>query len=369
MKKYAFIDFFKGSGILGIIALHTYQLSNQRFPEHIHYLFSYLTYGNVQVFFLISGFTIFISASHRLNLQSSSLLNFYGRRFFRLAPLYYFTIFVYFLQALSEIHAKPAVGTFGSVLTNLTMLQGLVPRYQAVDVLVPGGWTISNGVLFYLLVPCLVKRVRKLGQAIALFFLLMGLRVMLNGIFHFFPPIASVSTWYKYLYYYLPNHLPAYSLGIILYFLIHRKEWDLNAMRAFTVCLLLISLVQFLLGVDFLLPLHLIVALVYSGFFFLAGKKIEHFRYPALILYIGRISYSLLVSHFIIINLIIRYNWFIELPNPLWAFLGRYALILAISIPVASLLYHLIEMRGKQWGYRWLEGQTAGIVTATEVSK
>jgi peptidoglycan/LPS O-acetylase OafA/YrhL len=92
IKKYQYIDILKGIAVLGVIAVHSHQ-SIPNLNLSVKYAFNYGQLG-VQLFFMLSAITLCISSQKR---HEQVWQYFYMRRFFRIAPLYYFGIVLYLL--------------------------------------------------------------------------------------------------------------------------------------------------------------------------------------------------------------------------------------------------------------------------------
>ena len=87
LSKFEYIDLLRGLAILGVIAVH----SQEQIPTLFQLTSSIFNYGQlgVQLFFVASALTLCLSMTER---KEATPVNFYIRRFFRIAPLYYFGI-------------------------------------------------------------------------------------------------------------------------------------------------------------------------------------------------------------------------------------------------------------------------------------
>lgn len=94
MKKLDYIDALRGLAILGVIMVHTNQYGRSIGPN----IFAKITAmgeRGVQLFYLASAFTLFLSFKNRSRKEIFPIRNFFIRRFFRIAPMYYMGIFYY----------------------------------------------------------------------------------------------------------------------------------------------------------------------------------------------------------------------------------------------------------------------------------
>ena len=89
-KPLKYIDAVRGYAILGVIMIHVLTVVQ---PENIYLqlLANKGKYG-VQLFFIASAFTLFLSQERRREVEKK---NFFIRRFFRIAPMYYIGIVLY----------------------------------------------------------------------------------------------------------------------------------------------------------------------------------------------------------------------------------------------------------------------------------
>ncbi len=102
----------------------------------------------VDLFFVISGFVMWASTSGR-NITPTE---FYTRRFFRVAPLYYLmTVFVSLVALVTPQLLRTAMFDFRHFLDSLLFLPSRMPRTgQVLPVVVPG-WTLNYEMFFYIL--------------------------------------------------------------------------------------------------------------------------------------------------------------------------------------------------------------------------
>ena len=91
--KYTFINSARGIAIIMVIIVHASQLYHFK-NSTIKMLFDYGQMG-VQLFFIASAYTLCLSSEKRKD-EENTLTNFYTRRFFRIFPIYYLGIILYF---------------------------------------------------------------------------------------------------------------------------------------------------------------------------------------------------------------------------------------------------------------------------------
>lgn len=95
-QKLNYIDALRGGiAILMVIVHHTSQQGSVATPYWFGKLCSLGTRG-VQLFFVASAFTLYRSYRNRVLDENKHVKNFFIRRFFRIAPIYYLAI-LYFI--------------------------------------------------------------------------------------------------------------------------------------------------------------------------------------------------------------------------------------------------------------------------------
>lgn len=92
--KLRYIDSLRGLAILAVLMVHCGQYGINKYPDLIANIINTGGRG-VQLFFVASAFTLFLSLARRSETVKS---NFYIRRFFRIAPMYYLGIAYYLMQ-------------------------------------------------------------------------------------------------------------------------------------------------------------------------------------------------------------------------------------------------------------------------------
>jgi peptidoglycan/LPS O-acetylase OafA/YrhL len=117
----------------------------------------------VDVFMILSGFLMAYHYREREQIQPwespKTWYNFYIRRFFRIAPLYYVLI----VPALIFFNQDPGDGSLKSqiiyILAHVTFAFGLTPKYSA-SLVIPD-WSLSLEMQFYLAFPFLMLLFKK----------------------------------------------------------------------------------------------------------------------------------------------------------------------------------------------------------------
>lgn len=305
MKKIEHVDTMRGLAILMVILVHT----AQSVPSASEGLDAISAYGQlgVQLFFIASSFTLSNSWFGRQN-ESNKIVSYGVRRFFRIAPIYYLGILLYFFVSVLESYYKRGVFTPGeqysieNIFMNMVFLHGLFP--PANNGVVPGGWSIGTEVMFYLIFPVLFSALIKLKninftKAIIVFSVsLLSSQALLLAIY-----LASgyLATNNSFLYFNIITQLPVFILGMIYFFLDRDGRWP-----AKTVISNLIGMLFFFILTAILwssnMPAFFSVIPTIAGISFLFLFKLLELRSElnlAIVRRIGVVSYSMYIFHFV----------------------------------------------------------------------
>ncbi|KRR24752.1 acyltransferase [Bradyrhizobium lablabi] len=156
------LDLLRGVAILLVVLVHCQEESTGVVPGLSWFARNYGGLG-VQLFFIISGYTMMLTFGDRLDLVAAR--SFYIRRFFRIAPLFWVAIVFYLLATRGRgitNFAPDGVGVSEVLLTFFFLHSCSVTAYNSV---VPGGWSIAVEMQFYLLFPLLIYLFRRRNGA------------------------------------------------------------------------------------------------------------------------------------------------------------------------------------------------------------
>jgi peptidoglycan/LPS O-acetylase OafA/YrhL len=357
--KLNYIDFLRGIAVLLVILVHTSQ-SIEGLSQPLANLAGYGQMG-VQLFFLVSAYTLCLSAEKRKE-EKSKNINYFIRRFFRIAPLYYFAIAFYMIRSClqnfmesgyfipSEQYSLP------NLFANLLFIHGFYP--PANNNIVPGGWSIGTEMMFYVFFPIIFNILNKVkGKNIWLVIMMPMLALIINISFQFILGVEAKSN--SFLYFNLINQLPVFLIGFALFWseragLLNYLNWktDIISFVSFS------TIVTLLWKLKPLYAFSIIPFLVALSFFFLYDlfSKIKSLNNPVIV-ELGRVSFSLYIFHFIF-----AWNFSKAIFQSLNSLLSaNFLLILCYVITVfltyclARVTEILIEKRGISWGQQLIE--------------
>jgi peptidoglycan/LPS O-acetylase OafA/YrhL len=342
-NKLLFVDSMRGWAILMVIACHQAQEFHLAMP--IKLLASYGQAG-VFLFFLASAFTLSNSATLRTD-EPHAVRNFFIRRYFRIAPLYYLGIAFYaVLMMLVPQHAAGWTDVSAlSLTTNLALVHGLVPK--AFSGAVPGGWSIGTEWVFYAVFPALFALCKRLVSVwgwramvlpvILIAALSIGLVFVITG------GIENQAFYFWYCS--LVTQLPVFLIGIMLFFATQAGGLAPKPKRDIPLFLISSGIAIWTLYARWMLLLPLSSAI--SFLFLFNILRLTRVRY-GVVERIGRASYSMYVFHVffaVVVTHVILQAWLVpaEWQSPVYfVFLG--CTILA-TYGVAHLSELLIERK------------------------
>jgi peptidoglycan/LPS O-acetylase OafA/YrhL len=295
------IDALRGLAILMVLANHVaLQIPGLSAPLHALSRFGQM---GVQLFFIASAYTLCLSWQQRQQGQqaeSRPLLSFLLRRFFRIAPLYWFAILLF--AGLHLFSGDPHVGTGSAeegsawlpIAANLLFVHGWWPVAQ--NSVVPGGWSIGVEMVFYALFPLLLPCCSNAGRALGLAALVLGLNLLWQ-----LPQGGPTNN--SAAYFHPLNQLPVFLLGMAWFRWQHSAGArplcaDKTAVQLATgLALLLLALTALLWRSGWAATFALVPVSAGLAFVALAQACSQLTQFPPVLLAIGRASYAIYIIH------------------------------------------------------------------------
>jgi peptidoglycan/LPS O-acetylase OafA/YrhL len=356
------IDQLRGVAILLVLLVHVCQSQSTVSP--LLYIASDFGKIGVQLFFFLSAYTLCLSFSSG---RDRSVGNFYLRRFFRIAPLYYTGIFVYFLVSrLPVLHTNGALShaeayTSSNVMANLLFVHGLVPL--ANNSIVPGGWSIGTEMLFYAMFPAIYYVYTKFNNVRSLILIPIIIFLLANAFavaaYFLAAPVFSD----LFYYYFILNQLPVFSVGLSYFFLEEAGYFRYNKMIS-GVCFAILIAVAFVLMYKLERNISLSIFIASLSFCFLFSLfKLGAFKFR-LLARIGQLSFSIYIFHFL-------FAWPLSTALATWLHLRLhpylvyaicYVVVLLLSMMLAIVSEFLIEKPGINLGKQLIRKRQARAV-------
>jgi exopolysaccharide production protein ExoZ len=324
------LDGVRGIAILMVLMVHSsfYAHNLPRFVEDV----SFYGVRGVQLFFIASGLTLTLAHQGR----ALHFGNFAKRRFLRIAPMFYVGAALYLiLNAAGGPFRYTSPPRISEVIETLAFIHGWFPN--AVNKIVPGGWSIAAEAMFYVAFPALlILRHRPLAMLATL----VG-SYAVAGATHFalmriLPPGpesqgVAFSFWLC--------QLPAFALGCWLALEVGYQQCSprVAAGIATMAATLLIVDSQMRQQTNLLVSISLLGLLVWS-----LGRARPRWLSHGFLPFLGTISFSVYILHFAVLGSVGPWLRGLGLDG-VAIFLLVLTITLVLTIPLAFVTYRYIE--------------------------
>lgn len=317
-------------------------------------------YG-VQLFFIASAVTLLMSWRRMRGSFRDRCKNFILRRIFRIAPLYFLAIPVYwyvYSVPIEDFSLFRLLGTLFFVNAWTPYLIPTVPGWMPV----PGGWSISVEFCFYLIFPLLALAVTTLRRS--LLFLLASVILMYTASAlgaHLYPEILQEERE-NFLYFWPLNHVAIFALGFLLYHLLHGNcdSFALGVARLRERVVFVLVMGVFIIfsfygqrkffDLDqFQIPTHFLLSAFFLIWVYRLILSRDRVFVNRFIVALGKVSFSAYILHFLVLvyaSKVIQSLWLFEvrgLYSVGYAFV-LLATALLLTYTLASLTYRYIEL-------------------------
>lgn len=362
-EKYSWVNALRGYAILMLILIH----SSQAFVVS-NFIKTICNNGDlgVQLFFILSSFTLFNSYSKRKLVEKKSVnRNFFIRRFFRIAPYYYLAGFVYVLYRIFKNDEVSVT----NLIANYSFTNGIY--LPSINDIPPGGWSIGIEMIFYLIIPPLYRYINSLNKAILLLLITILVSILINHTFLSYTTYLMDIFFNHYqkwtFYFWMPNQLPVFILGIILFYINRNIVFGLKQGQI----MLLSSIIFYFIFAFFEFsteyPYYLIKREYLYGIIFVCFSigvytTNNKFIINRFIQKIGIVSFSMYLNHFLVITII---NYFYNGVTKVWTdylylpkiilqndfiFFCFYFFIVLTTFIFSNVTYKYIEVKGIDFG-------------------
>jgi peptidoglycan/LPS O-acetylase OafA/YrhL len=351
--KLEFIDATRGVAILMVLMVHVLQDAVKISSEPVSHIIEAVCGRGVQLFFIASAFTLFLSGNNQKPDQLNPNLNFSIRRIFRIAPMYYLGILYYLWQ--NGLAGQPywlgAEGKIsaGNIASNFLFVHGVNPYW--INSLVPGGWSITIEMMFYLFVPLLVKFINSFSKSLLFLLVTFAFSVTCNHLLSSANPIASDYLWQDFLNIYFINQFPVFACGIVVYFFITEEIRRLSMWQVLTLVALFLLLFISRQPRD----LYLVIGVAFGVFLLLLARYEWKIFINRFFLFLGKVSFSAYLVHFAVIYFLHKFSFFELLPvdgllKSILSYVVALSVVVCISAIIANMFHHLVELPGQKLG-------------------
>lgn len=293
-----YVDGLRGIAILMVMSYHLASEVGAGFRvQAIGALFGSGERG-VQLFFILSAFTLFTSSQKRYETDRRPALSFYIRRAFRILPFWWLMVMIWAFV----IHPD-----FTTIALSVTFVFGFVRFIQGYE-LVPGGWSLFVEETFYVFLPLIFGHIKNIYRAlgfVAVLWLISDIwwrqAVHINAFGH-----------YNFVFFAPPAQWFAFGLGILLFYLVSNtgvKKYVLEHQAAYFLldAVTILAAWHWLSG-DYRAATLVLLVLVFASV--PAGTIFGRIARNRLLRRFGRYSYSLYLLHFVfLLALVPLRNW------------------------------------------------------------
>lgn len=288
--------------------------------------------------------------------EKNGTFNFYIRRFFRIAPMYYLAIVVITAYYIRLDIRNLDILTTPWYISNFLFLNTLNPYW--IKTIVPGGWSISVEFLFYIVFPFIASRIRNINRAaIALSLSLIAAVLFMDMVKDQFVFFQLDFHQINFLY-----QLPVFFIGIFAYWLTKESYTQIKS-RTWFLFIIVLFLFTYLL-----IPYYLFYTIIFCILIFILQKKTYKLFCNKWLSKIGRVSFSMYIVHFFLIiimnnlgigQLIPVTNLFTSILN----YLLLYILVFSLTYTISYFSYKFIEVPGQNLGKKLIKSRSTNNIS------
>ena len=351
LKKFKYIDALRGYAIIAVVLNHSSQFVAPENPI-LKLVMSAGGLG-VPLFYIASAITLCASWDFRGDHESNPHRNFFIRRFFRIAPMFYLAIVFYLIfYGFQPRYWAPSGIEWWHVLLTTFFLHGIHP--EAINSVVPGGWSIAVEMCFYVFLPSLMFYLNTLKRlVIFIWFSICLYIVQKNLLLVFLAPLFSIESQhivYHFVNFNFFSQLPVFGLGLLVYSLL-KNPGNFNWRTASLIFLVLFFVLLFLRWFG------LIGNYLFSAYFlallalFLALWP-KQFLVNGMAITTGRISFSMYLVHIAVLEFCTLFGFSAIADGKDIVSLLHFILVFFLTAVLSYVFYMFVEKPGIDAGRR-----------------
>jgi peptidoglycan/LPS O-acetylase OafA/YrhL len=339
-NRYAFADGLRGLAALWVVLYHLLH------GDHVSYLSKFLgnmistivfEYGNlgVPIFFVLSGFVMAVTTNGK-SMKLANSAKFLIRRFIRLSPPYYFSIFLSLIALsvkIKYVDKSVEFPSIESIIAHLFYLQEFL-NYKEINVVF---WTLCYEIQFYVIFSLVIYLANKYQRdsfqdiSILVFFTVLGL------LWLWFHSSAGTMETYVNSHKLFLRYWYAFCAGALVAWTITRQNLIFNL---YVISFYLLTLISgMILDNHFAIAAGLSALLLHLALHY---KKMDSWLNLKYLQMLGLISYSLYLIHNTLLGIIARVVRKF-LPPSVLTDIAVLIACLSVCIIVAYVMYQLIE--------------------------
>jgi len=334
------IDGLRGIAIIGVMLVHSLLLLPNPYENSFSAFFSLGQYG-VAIFFLVSGYIIAYIAQKNFNTT-----DFYIKRFFRLAPLYYLFMALCLIFNHTDLTSpeiiKISPWNLNNFVTHITFLHGLFPFFISSYLGVM--WSLTPEIVFYLFFPLINKLSDKFLFVLFIFSFILSNLSKLYSNFDLNSP--NFNLWLE--------HNVQINMFLFLFGILMFRFPDFFKNK-FWACVGIFALSIFF-GDGFSVKniyIDKVLTSVFHNKYFaciLLSSPLLFFSGNKLITFVGKISYSAFFIHWVLIQIFIGLGFSAN-------FLLMIFILFCLTIVISFFMYKYVEQSGIRFGKRFLRAK------------
>ncbi len=360
IRRYDFIDALRGYAILLVLLVHSSQSVAPINPT-LQLLMSNGARG-VQLFFIASALTLCMSWQFRSKQEISPLRNFFLRRFFRIAPMFYVAIVFYvLLYGFTPRYWAPNGIEWWFVPLTALFLHGFNP--ETITSVVPGGWSIAVEMNFYLVLPLLLHHLTTIKSSIYFFLFsvcMYGIsRLAFNHLFAGVYPTNQQYLVSTFIYMNFFGQLPVFAIGICTYFAFINvgslKRVVVFGNLLFMLGIVLLMLLSSSINITRLLGNYVAIGAAFALFAITLSVFPVKAIVNKVVIQLGKISFSMYLSHFAVLHFFSKFGISSFFENGDTSSILHFLCVVAVTASFSYILYATIEREGILLGKRIVE--------------
>ncbi len=321
-----------------------------RSDEYLNPVIFHLGRVAVTGFFVLSGYRITRSMLTRMSRNNWSIGGFYIGRMFRIWPLYFFVIIlaIWILPHINQLHfILPSVVTDVRIaISNRLYFLFFLPQVPLINnAYLPFAeptWSIGVEELFYLSIPWIVVLSKEKIRNTLIGFLVLFMLAKYSAIYIFqLPPtnqIAKLLTYYRY---------DCVALGCLLGVLHFKKNKFVGSIHFSHLVFSLIALFVLFKSISISSYDYFPFAVCFAIIIACLANKSQELKSPKWLIHIGTVSYSLYLTHELVIVFLINTGLDQKSMPAMYVFSVIFAILLA------TVIYQIIEKPFMKLG-KWI---------------
>lgn len=199
----------RGLAATAVVLHHLQRLTDIKPPELFQFIGRDFGYS-VHLFFILSAFSLSYSTESRQQ-HHNWLQEYFVKRFFRIAPLFYFMIALEIVRQIT--FAGRVISDFNQILLNVTFTFGFVP-YES---LVWAGWSVGAEMIFYAIFPVLLLTIRTHRSALVLLVISTVISYLIRSALHAQYLASIPQPRWDWSYLAFASNMGFFAMGIYAY--------------------------------------------------------------------------------------------------------------------------------------------------------